>query len=218
MSYKFLIMGPPGAGKGTQAKRIASAYRKHGMIHVSTGDILRDAAEKKTPAGLEYLAQKDNGGFVRDDTVARIVDEQLRAVSSYILDGFPRNEAQAEMFDISRVNHIIVLESPDAVVYARMRRRLVCSDTKCGATYGELIPPKERNACDACHKPLTTRPDDDKKALDAKIAYFNNHTKPAINRYHLYHPEKITVIDGTDWPDNVSMKIARKLMKAGFTP
>lgn len=208
---KLVIMGRPGAGKGTQAKFLLSAYANQGMVHVGTGDILRQAADARTPAGLEYLANVNNGGFVRDETIVCIVDEKLATLDSYVLDGFPRNLTQAELWNANQADHILVLDIPRYVAVERMFPRMVC--TPCGTTYGGVAE-KVSGHCDACAAPLTRRTDDAPEIVQKKLDYFDEHTAAVISRYQTLLPGKLSVINGAETPERVYASIAGVLRKA----
>ena len=185
---KLLIMGRPGAGKGTQAVNIREYYH---IPHISTGDMFRAAIKNQTKLGLEAKSYMDQGALVPDEVTIGIVEERLLAddcKNGFLLDGFPRTIAQAEALkvltkDIAReVNVVINLACDPSVLIGRISGRRVCK--KCGNSYHiETKKPLVEGVCDACGEPLIQRPDDTEEALKVRLDAYENQTKPLIEFY-----------------------------------
>lgn len=184
----MIIMGPPGAGKGTQAKKIIAKYN---IPHISTGDMFREAISEGTPLGL--LAQKfiNDGHLVPDDVTIGLVKERLAkddCANGYLLDGFPRTIPQAEALEkiakeINReIGLVISIETPKEELIRRITGRLVCKD--CGAPYHkDSRKPKVEGVCDICGGPLVQRKDDNKEALEVRLEAYDKQTKPLLDFY-----------------------------------
>jgi len=181
-----ILLGPPGAGKGTQAKRVMA---ETGLPQISTGDMLRDAVSRKTPLGLEAKKVMEAGGLVRDETVNGIVQERMAAPDckeGCLLDGYPRNVAQAGMFDalLGENDHLLVIEL--AVDIEALVRRLTARRTcaKCGAIYNlETHPPRNVGQCDSCGGELLQRSDDTEKVIRDRMATYEIQTHPLTSYY-----------------------------------
>ena len=191
----IIFLGPPGAGKGTQAQRICAAL---GIPQVSTGDILRRAIKEQTPTGLKAKSFIDAGKLVPDEVVIAIVEERLKEADcqkGYILDGFPRTVPQAEALDtIAKIECALSLEVPDEVIEPRMTGRRTC--IKCGATYHVVNnPPKAEGVCDNCGSELTVRKDDKPETVRARLATFHAQTEPLKDYYAAQG--KLKCVDGT---------------------
>ena len=181
---KMILLGAPGAGKGTQAERLAE---KLGIPTISTGGMLRDAVKNETPVGLRAKAFMDAGDLVPDDVIIGIMSERMAeadCVDGYILDGMPRTLAQAEALETAGINIDVALsiEISDETIVARMSGRRFCSD--CGATYHtESAPPKVGGVCDKCAMPLTTRKDDLPETVLNRLAVYHRETEPLKGFY-----------------------------------
>ena len=160
----LILLGPPGAGKGTQAKRLTARY---GIPQLSTGDILRKAVADGTPLGKQAKALMDAGKLVPDEIVNGIVDEALASPSAakgFLFDGFPRTVPQATALDEMlqrrgrRIDHVILLEVPIDVLVDRLAGRQTCP--KCQTSYGKDSPPRRAGICDKDGEKLVVRPDD----------------------------------------------------------
>ena len=179
----FIFLGPPGAGKGSLAVKVAADYN---IPHISTGDIFRDNIKRQTPLGVKVKAISDSGSLVRDDLTCELVKDRLSqddAKNGYILDGFPRTIPQAEMFaeicpDVKVVNFVI---SDDKVI-KRLSTRRVCK--ACGANYNVLtLPPKVEGVCDKCGGELYQRDDDKQESILHRMDVYREQTEPLINFY-----------------------------------
>ncbi len=188
MSLRVIFLGPPGAGKGTQAQALASEW---GVPHVATGDMLREAVAAKTPLGLEAKRHMDSGGLVPDEVVIGLVGERLAqpdAKAGGVLDGFPRTVAQAEALDALFAGTGILL---DRVIYFNVSRdellrrltgRRVCR--ACGRTFHLVsAPPKVAGKCDACGGELYQRADDSEATVATRLDVYQKQTSPLLAYY-----------------------------------
>jgi len=180
---KLILLGPPGAGKGTQAALIAKEY---GIAHISTGDMLRAAVKQGTELGVRAKSYMDAGELVPDDVVIGIVAERLglpEYAKGYMLDGFPRTVAQAEALDVAlsssggRLDRVISFEVPDDEVIRRLGGRRVCE--RCGATFGAV----DGEECGLCGGRLITRDDDQPEAIARRLQVYRAQTEPLIDYY-----------------------------------
>jgi adenylate kinase len=185
---KVILIGPPGSGKGTQAKLIAS---RENIPHISTGDMLREAVKQQTELGRKAAPIMEKGGLVPDDLMVGIISERLQkpdAKPGFVLDGFPRTVVQAEKLDQlihgngdgePRVVNLLV---PDEVIVRRIAARLTCP--QCGAIYhAEDSPPKKDKICDRCGAVVMNRPDDTESAVRTRLEAFRNQTTPVLGYY-----------------------------------
>ena len=180
----LIMLGAPGAGKGTQA---AILNQKLGIPTISTGNILRAAVKDGTPIGLKAKEYMDHGHLVPDEVIIGIINERLQAEDcnkGYILDGVPRTIAQAEALDKAGIvfDAVINLEISDEEILQRMSGRRVCE--KCGASYHVVaIPPKVEGVCDACGGALVQRADDAPKTVASRLEVYHRETEPLKEYY-----------------------------------
>ena len=186
----IILMGPPGAGKGTQAVNIADHYK---IPHISTGDMFREAIGNKTPLGLQAKAIIESGGLVPDSLTIALVEERLShedCANGYLLDGFPRTIAQAEALKefgpkIGRsVELVINISVPDEALIERIAGRRVCP--KCGASYNVAIKallPKKDGICDRCGAELIQRKDDNPASFAVRLKNYYEQTQPLLDYY-----------------------------------
>lgn len=201
-----VLLGPPGSGKGTQAKLLAKRF---GLTHTSTGDILRDAVSKGTEIGLRAKAIMAAGNLVDDDTVNGLVFARLQDEGPDVLfDGYPRTLQQAEAlaeFLSSRgfeLGLVVDIEVPEAALENRVVKRRVCSESSCGAIYHlERKPPKSDGVCDLCGSPLKHRSDDTAEAFRSRMEAFYATFKP-LQAYYAGSPN-YRLVDGSGMPDEV---------------
>ncbi len=185
---KIIMLGAPGAGKGTQAKMIADKY---GIPHVSTGDIFRANIKNGTELGRKAKSFMDKGELVPDElTVSMLLDRvgQADCQDGYVLDGFPRTIPQAQELDRALaernegIDFAIDVDVPDENIVKRMSGRRAC--LKCGATYHmEHIPPKKEGVCDSCGSELVLRDDDKAETVLKRLQVYHEQTQPLIEFY-----------------------------------
>ncbi len=197
---KIIMLGAPGAGKGTQAKMIADRY---GVPHVSTGDIFRANIKDGTELGKEVKRYMDQGLLVPDELTVKILMDRVGREdcrNGYVLDGFPRTIPQAEVLDKAlaemgdAIDYAINVDVPDETIIGRMTGRRAC--VSCGATFHIVhIPPKQEGICDACGKELKLRDDDKLETVKKRLSVYHEQTQPLIE----FYTEKgiLKTIDGT---------------------
>lgn len=189
MTLNIILLGPPGAGKGTQAERLVA---EHDMVQLSTGDMLRAAVKAGTPTGLQAKAVMDAGGLVSDEIVSGLIGERLDDLGgevSVIFDGYPRTEAQALSLDAilaergRRLDHVIELKVDEDALVDRITGRFSCA--QCGAGYHDRYKlPKVENSCDQCgsHE-FKRRPDDNEETVRNRMAEYRAKTAPILPIY-----------------------------------
>jgi adenylate kinase len=194
---RILLLGPPGAGKGTQSTRLADEY---GVDHVTTGDALRANKDTETEHGTprEYM---DAGELVPDPVVNEIVVEALADADGFVLDGYPRNLDQAEFLaDMVDLDVVALLSVPEDELVRRLTGRRVCPD--CGATYHvESAPPEAEGVCDDCGADLVQRDDDTEETVRERLRVYEENTAPVVAHYR--EAGRLVEVDGTGSPDEV---------------
>ena len=185
---KIIMLGAPGAGKGTQAKMIADKY---GVPHISTGDIFRANIKNGTELGMEAKKYMDQGLLVPDELTVKILLDRVAqedCKNGYVLDGFPRTIPQAEVLDRAltelgdKIDYAIDVDVPDENIVKRMSGRRAC--LACGATFHiEHVPPKEEGVCDRCGKELVLRDDDKPETVQNRLKVYHDQTQPLIEFY-----------------------------------
>ena len=197
---KIIMLGAPGAGKGTQAKMIADKY---GVPHISTGDIFRANIKNGTELGMEAKKYMDQGLLVPDELTVRILLDRVAqddCKNGYVLDGFPRTIPQAEVLDSEltklgdHIDYAINVDLPDENIVKRMSGRRAC--LTCGATYHiEHVPPKKEGICDVCGSELVLRDDDKPETVKNRLNVYHEQTQPLID----FYTEKgvLKTVDGT---------------------
>jgi len=188
VSLRVIFLGPPGAGKGTQAQALAKEW---GVPHVATGDMLREAVAAKTPLGLEAKRHMDAGALVPDDVVIGLVGERLAqpdAKAGVVLDGFPRTVAQAEALDALfartglTLDRVIFFDVSRAELLRRLTGRRVCR--ACGQTFHLVsAPPKVAGKCDVCGGELYQRTDDSEATVGTRLDVYEKQTSPLLDHY-----------------------------------
>jgi adenylate kinase len=211
---KIIMLGAPGAGKGTQAKQIAEKYH---IPHISTGDIFRANIKNGTELGKKAKSYMDQGLLVPDELTCDLVVDRISqpdAANGYVLDGFPRTIPQAEALTAAlekrgeKVDFAINVEVPDENIISRMSGRRAC--LSCGATYHvEFNPPKAQDVCDACGKELVLRDDDKPETVKKRLDVYHAQTQPLIDYYQAQGVMK--EVDGTQDIDVVFQDIVRIL-------
>ncbi len=204
---RIVLLGAPGSGKGTQAKRLVDHY---GVVQISTGDLLRAAVAAGTELGRAAKSAMDAGQLVSDDIVLGMIRERLQQPDTsrgYILDGFPRNIPQAEALDTmleelgQPLETAILLVVPFEDLLQRLTGRQTCAD--CGAVYNvHTNPSKEPGVCDVCGGKLTQRDDDNEETVSRRLKVFEDQTAPLIDYYATQG--KLSSVDGTRDIDTIT--------------
>jgi adenylate kinase len=214
MSVRVIFLGPPGAGKGTQASRLA---REVGVPHVATGDMLREAAQNGTRLGLEAKQYMDRGALVPDEVVIGLAGERLGqadAARGWVLDGFPRTVPQAEALDslLARrgleVDQVMFFRVSDAELLRRVTGRRVCR--QCGTAFHVVFnPPADPGRCDRCGGPLYQREDDAESAVAHRLEVYVTQTEPLLDYYR--RRKILTEVPGEGPLEQVASAIRERL-------
>ncbi len=217
MAKNIILLGPPGAGKGTQAKRLVD---ERGMVQLSTGDMLREAKSSGTEMGRRVAEIMDKGQLVTDEIVIGLIEEKLEegATGGFIFDGFPRTLKQADALGdlLSRkgagLDSVIEMQVDDAALVARITGRFTCG--QCGAVYhDETRPTAVAGTCDVCGShDLKRRADDTEEALKTRLMEYYKKTSPLIGYY--YAKGKLAAVDGLAEMDAVAAAVSKVLDKA----
>jgi adenylate kinase len=204
---RLVVLGKQGAGKGTQCVRLSHHYV---VPHVSTGDMLRAAVKAHTPLGVRAQTLMDDGELIPDELIMEMVAERLAErdarARGFILDGCPRTTAQAEQLDEilapDRLDLVLDLEVPTAVVLRRLASRRVCVD--CGTNYSVSSPPTVNWTCDVCGGEVVQREDDTEDAIRRRLELYERQTAPLIGRYE--DKGLLAQVNGTGPPDVVTKR------------
>ena len=198
---RIILLGPPGAGKGTQA---VDLIKKLNIVHISTGDLFRDALKNETPVGLKAKGYMEKGELVPDEIVTDMVAERIDnedCKSGYLLDGFPRTLNQATMLESvlnklnEKVDVVLNIEASHDTVLGRLTGRRICKN--CGANYHVTnIPPKEPGVCDKCGGELYQRKDDTEETILRRLEVYEAQTKALIDYYA--DKDLLKVVDGNE--------------------
>ena len=205
-----IFLGPPGAGKGTQAVRVCERL---GIPQISTGDILRRAMKEGTPTGLAAKSYVDKGLLVPDEVVIGIIKDRLAkddCKNGFVLDGFPRTVAQAEALDQMgiTIDKVVDIEVPDEDIVQRMSGRRVCED--CGASYHiETLKPEVEGVCDRCHGKLVVRKDDSPEIVKGRLEVYHTQTEPLIDYYK--NKGNLEVVDGRQSVADTTVSVKKAL-------
>jgi len=214
---RVVLVGPPGAGKGTQAQMLKQAFT---IPHISTGDLLRQAAREETALGQQARTYMDKGELVPDELVTAMVAERLQhadCASGFLLDGFPRTMAQADALagelirSGKRLDGVVSIMVPRADLVERLSGRRVCHE--CGTMYHERFdPPRRAGVCDKCQGVLYQRSDDNAETVSARLVVYERATAPLLSYYRdralLYE------VDGRGTPEEVCQRITVTLKTA----
>lgn len=201
---KLIFLGPPGAGKGTQAERVA---KRLNIAHISTGDMLRAQVRQGTPLGLAAKSFMDAGALVPDEVIIgmvaeRILDEDCR--EGFLFDGFPRTIAQAEALEkVTGVDHVVNIDVPDERLVHRISGRRMCPD--CGKAFHVSVHPSDR--CDSCSGKLYQRDDDKEETVKNRLNVYKTQTVPLIDYYDARG--LLRTVDGDQSPDAVQRAVER---------
>lgn len=206
----IILMGPPGAGKGTNAKRISASYK---LPHISTGDMFREAIKNQTELGMLAKSYMDKGLLVPDEVTIGLVKERLAKDDckvGFLLDGFPRTIPQAEALtkigeELARpITHVLNIVVPESVLVDRICGRRVCKT--CGAPYHVTnLKPKIDGICDLCGGNLVQRADDNEETLKSRLNEYHHQTEPLIKYYSNFN--LVHDLDGTKSLDSISEDI-----------
>ncbi len=196
----LVFLGPPGAGKGTQAKKLAQELN---LKHISTGDLLREAVKNQTPLGQKAKEYMDRGELVPDELIIALIEEVMPPEGGVILDGFPRTIKQAEALDelferkSLKIDRAILFDAPDEEIIKRLTGRRTCPD--CGAVYHIVFnPPKRDEVCDRCGAKLLQRKDDSEEVVKNRLEVYRKQTAPLIDYY-----EKKSILVKLDASKNI---------------
>jgi adenylate kinase len=214
MPVKIVLLGPPGAGKGTQAKSISNRYS---IPHISTGDIFRSNISENTPFGVEAKKYMDNGQLVPDEVTINMVKDRLQqddCKNGYLLDGFPRTVHQAEALQEflqerqEKIDTALLIEVPMNFILERMTGRRVCPS--CGASYHmKFNPTKTQGKCDVCGSDVIQRKDDSEETVNERLDVYQRQTQPLIDFYK--ERNQLSVVDGTKAINEVFQSICNLL-------
>lgn len=213
MPVKIILLGPPGAGKGTQAKSISNKYS---IPHISTGDIFRKNISENTPLGIEAKSYMDNGQLVPDEVTINMVKDRLQqedCKQGYLLDGFPRTVSQAEAlqdFLDSRnesLDTALLIEVPRDFILERMTGRRVCPS--CGASYHIKFNPAVNGKCELCGSDVVQRKDDTEETVKERLDVYEKQTQPLIDFYK--DKNLLSTVDGTQAINKVFESICKVL-------
>jgi len=211
----LILLGPPGAGKGTQAQRLQD---KHGLVQLSTGDMLRAAVAAGSEVGLKAKAVMESGGLVSDDIMTGIISDRMAepdCKNGVILDGFPRTEAQAEALDVMlaakglKLNAVIEMKTDDGILVGRVTGRYTCA--KCGAGYhDEFLKPQVEGVCDKCGgTEFSRRSDDNAETVKSRLNAYHEQTAPLLPYYR--NKGILKQVDGMSGIDDVTAEIEAAL-------
>ncbi|MFZ5800120.1 MAG: adenylate kinase [Candidatus Omnitrophota bacterium] len=184
----LVLLGPPGAGKGTQAVLLSQGLK---LMHISTGEMLREEMKKGTALGIQAKSYVQSGELVPDELVTRMIEKKVFENSfgqGFVLDGFPRNEAQAESLEVmlkahqAKIDAVIYLEASLAVILQRLTGRRVCKN--CGANFHiQNMPPKKAGVCDKCAGELYQRSDDKEETITHRLKVYQQSTAKVVGYY-----------------------------------
>lgn len=215
---RLVLLGPPGAGKGTQARMLE---HKYGIPQVASGDLLRAAVRDRTSVGAEARRYMDRGALVPDELVLRLIEERLSQVDAragFILDGFPRTIRQAEALDSAltrrseRIKLVLAIMLSDDEIVKRISGRRTCKN--CGAMFHTIFdPPRNFNLCNHCNSELYLREDDAEDTVRMRLEVYASETGPVLEYYE--RAGRLARIDGTGRAEEVQGRIVAAIERAG---
>ncbi len=203
---KLVLLGPPGSGKGTQAKMLSKEFK---LKQISTGDLLREEAKKNTHLSKKINEILSQGKLLSDDVVFGILKQSLPQ-DNFILDGFPRTTSQAKMLDnLIKPDFVFLIDVKDDCIIERVVNRRMCP--KCGRIYNlKTNKPKNDNLCDVCGLPLVQREDDKEEVVRKRLEEYHNQTEPVLD----YYATRVIKIDGGRPIEDVFKEILSKIKQA----
>jgi adenylate kinase len=211
---RLVLLGPPGAGKGTQARMLETEF---GVPQIASGDLLRSAVRNRTPLGLKARGFMDKGALVPDELVLGLIDERMKqadAKDGFILDGFPRTVDQAETLAkmladrAEKLDKVVAIIVPDDEIVKRISGRRTCRN--CGAMCHEIYdPPRNMNICNSCNGELYQRDDDSEDTVRARLEVYAASTRPLLDHYG--RQNLLAEIEGIGQPQEISRKILAAL-------
>ncbi len=209
MARNVVFLGPQGSGKGTVIGKIKTFY---GVPHISTGDMFREALKDGTEFGKKAQEYMKRGELVPDDVTCGMVRERIGredCVAGFMLDGFPRNLAQAKaLAQITQIDAAVLIDVPEAVSLDRLSGRRQCR--KCGTIFHlKFVPPKREGVCDVCGGELYQRDDDKPEAIKERLAIYRSETMPIADYYD--RAGLLVTVDGSGTPDDVAAQVKEKL-------
>jgi adenylate kinase len=215
---RIVLLGPPGAGKGTQAKLLQEEFD---ACQVSTGDILRKAVAEQTPIGKEAAEYIDRGALVPDSVIVRVVAERLKdndCQKGFILDGFPRTIPQAQSLEeiLKKMglglHHVLLMQLPAGLIIERLAGRRICGN--CGTLYHRSFdPPKQEGVCDHCGGELRQRDDDREETVRARLNVYDAQTAPLVDYYR--QRGILREIDGVGKVEDIQNRVVKALGEPG---
>ncbi len=209
MARNIVFLGPQGSGKGTVIGKIKDRYA---VPHISTGDMFREALKQGTEFGKKAQEYMNRGELVPDDVTVGMVQERVAredCVNGFMLDGFPRNLAQAEALSrITKIAAAVLIEVPEEVSLERLSGRRQCR--RCGTIFHlKFVPPKQEGVCDRCGGELYQRDDDKPEAIKERLAIYRSETMPIAQYYDM--AGVLVSVDGSGTPDDVAAQVVAKL-------
>ncbi|PNR97115.1 adenylate kinase [Petrotoga sp. 9PWA.NaAc.5.4] len=210
---RLLFFGPPGAGKGTQAKIVAKEFN---VEHISTGDILREAVNKGTDLGEKVKSIMERGELVPDEIMNELVKQKLEEVNSFILDGYPRTLEQAKFLDAvlkqikKEIDAAVLIDVPEDEIVKRISNRRVCPN--CGKVYNLItLKPKNDEKCDNCGTKIVQRDDDKENVVRERYRIYRKNTEPVIEYYRKNN--KIVTVNGVQDVEEVTKELFNMLRR-----
>jgi adenylate kinase len=211
---RIVLLGPPGAGKGTQARTLERHLK---VPHIASGDLLREAVRNRTPLGLQARGYMDKGSLVPDELVLGMIGERLDrpdAQNGFIMDGFPRTVAQAEALAAmlakrgAKIDKVVALTVPEAEIVKRISGRRTCRN--CGAMYHVIYdPPRNIDVCNSCQGELYQREDDAEDTVRNRLAVYTSATRPLLDYYG--RMGLLAEVEGVGRPDDIQQRIVKAI-------